>query len=245
MLKAVILTGGLGTRLKPLTDEMPKCMLPFKGMPFLHFVIADLCRGGMRDFVFACSYQWKNVRGYFQKGLNYKSRFTYSIEDRPRGSANALRMASNRIGYDAPFLVVNGDTLIQGLNAEQLLLAFAKSGKDICKVKAVDPLHNGKYEYAGVAVLSPKVLKDIISSDDNSLEKDYFPKYDVLDYEIDGFFFDIGTKDGMELGKRYLNGEKIELKKQELPEEELEIREDKENSEGEELPKKKLETKDK
>lgn len=219
MIKALILTGGLGTRLHPMTDDVPKCMLPFKGMPFLHFVISGLYKGGIRDFVFACSYKWQRVRGFFQTGLTYKSRFAYSIEDRPRGSGNAIRVAYNKVNNSAPVIVTNGDTLIQGLNAEKLLLAFAKSGKDICIVKAPNPLKNGEYEYAGVAVISPRVLRAIATGAGNSLEKDYFPKFKVLDYETDGFFFDIGTKEGIELTKRYLNGEKIELPEEEaLPE---------------------------
>ena len=86
----------------------------------------------------------------------------------------------------------------------------------------------GKFggEYVELSTLlkpSKNVLQDIARSDDNSLEKDFFPKYDSMDYEVDGFYFDIGTREGIEWAKRYLNGEKIELEKRELTEEERKI----------------------
>lgn len=210
MIKAVILAGGLGTRLRPATEDIAKPMIKIKGMPFLHFVISDFCKYGIRDFVLACSYHWTQIRNFFQTGLNYKARIAYSIENRPLGSANALRMAFNKIGTMAPFVVANGDTIVQNLDFEKLLLAFGKSGKDICCVRAPNPLKNGQYEFSGISILSTRVLQDIMNSTDNSLEKDYFPKFKIFDYEHNGFYFDIGTKEGFAITEKYLSGEKIE-----------------------------------
>lgn len=121
----VIMAGGLGTRLRPLTDERPKPMVNVGGRPLLETIILGLAEYGLRRFRIALNYKGDMIRAHFGDGSDFGVEVTY-LEERERlGTAGALRMLDD--APEAPFLVMNGDVLTR-LNFDHLLDFHAGHG---------------------------------------------------------------------------------------------------------------------
>ncbi|HDL85008.1 MAG TPA: D-glycero-D-manno-heptose 1-phosphate guanosyltransferase, partial [Candidatus Acetothermia bacterium] len=109
MMDAIILAGGLGTRLRPFTELVPKPMLRVGNRPFLEYVLDFLADGGAGTVCLAVSYRHQMIKDHFgsrYRGLN----LTYSIEPKPLGTGGAIRQALAEIS-GANVIVANGDTL--------------------------------------------------------------------------------------------------------------------------------------
>lgn len=107
---AVVLVGGEGTRLRPLTLDRPKPMLPIAGKPFLQHMLDRLARGGVTRVIFSCGYLPDAIVEHFGDGLPGGPAIEYAIEPEPLGTAGAIRFAAaGRV--DGPFLALNGDVL--------------------------------------------------------------------------------------------------------------------------------------
>ncbi len=110
-MQAVILAGGLGTRLGELTRDTPKVMLPFNGKPFLYYIISLLEKQGIKDIVLCIGYLGEQVKDFFGDGKKLGVNIKYSVESRQLlGTGGALRQA--RPLLDEYFLVLNGDTYL-------------------------------------------------------------------------------------------------------------------------------------
>jgi D-glycero-alpha-D-manno-heptose 1-phosphate guanylyltransferase len=107
--KAIVLAGGLGTRLAGVTGGTPKPMAPIGSRPFLEYLLDYLIEQDIEGAVLAVSYKWEAIRSHF--GTEYRSMpLAYSVEDRPLGTGGAIRQA---LGFfeDHESVVLNGDTL--------------------------------------------------------------------------------------------------------------------------------------
>lgn len=124
-MQAVILAGGLGTRLRPIIGDLPKGMAPVGGRPFLEYQIAMLRRQGFRRIVLCTGYRHDLIQAHFGTGEAWGVEMTYSLEHEPLGTAGALRHA--RPYLDSSFLVLNGDTYF-GADLS-LLVAFHHGGE--------------------------------------------------------------------------------------------------------------------
>lgn len=109
--EAVILAGGLGTRLQSTVPGLPKCMAPVAGRPFLEFVMEYLFRQGIKKCIFSLGYRSDAVVSYLQDNLAPSS-YALCTEDEPLGTGGAARNASGLVTGDN-FLLVNGDTLFE------------------------------------------------------------------------------------------------------------------------------------
>lgn len=109
-MKAFVLAGGLGTRLKPRFGDLPKGLAPIGGRPFLAHQLEWLVSHGVRDVVVCAGYGADQVRGELGDGAGLGARVVYSVETAPLGTGGALHHA--RAHVDGPALVVNGDTLV-------------------------------------------------------------------------------------------------------------------------------------
>jgi len=107
-MKAVILVGGFGTRLKPLTINTPKAMMPVLNTPFLEYVIRRLSRHNVKEIVLAISHLAQPIEDYFGNGNRLGASLSYTIEDTALGTAGAVKNAEEYLGNEA-FLVLNGD----------------------------------------------------------------------------------------------------------------------------------------
>lgn len=106
----MILAAGLGTRLRPLTEQTPKCMFKLGGKPVLEYTIEWLRRYGVNEVVINLHHVPEAVTGYFGDGTRWGMRFTYAIEPVLLGTAGAVKNVACFFG-DSPFLVWYGDNL--------------------------------------------------------------------------------------------------------------------------------------
>lgn len=109
-LKAVVMAGGFGTRLRPLTDEFPKPMLPVGDKPVLELIIGQLQNAGISKVQLTTHYKPDVIRTHFGDGSKFGMDIQYVNEDQPLGTAGALGLVP---ASDEPMLVVNGDVLTQ------------------------------------------------------------------------------------------------------------------------------------
>ena len=108
-MKAIILAGGLGTRLRPLTDETPKPLLPIKGLPIIEHAILNLKKHGIEDIILSIGFRAEKIQKYFGDGSKWGVKISYCIEDQPLGTGGALKKAAQ--GINETFVAINGDNL--------------------------------------------------------------------------------------------------------------------------------------
>lgn len=197
MTTAIILAGGLGTRLRPLTDKTPKPLLPIKGKPILEHAINNFKRHKITDIILSIGYKADRIKEYFKDGSQLGANISYCIEDEPLGTGGAIKQASE--GINEAFLAINGDNLAdfdwtqmmkehKENNAKITLALYpvddvtqygiAKlDGKKIVefiekpsKEQAPSNLNN-----AGAYIIEPETLK-ILPEGESSLERDCFEK---------------------------------------------------------------------
>ena len=110
-MRAVVLVGGFGTRLRPLTYTTPKPMLPIGHRPMIARLIDRLARGGVTDVVLALGFKPEPFVDAFPDGRCGDVRITYAVEPEPLDTAGAIRFAADAAGIDDTFIVANGDVL--------------------------------------------------------------------------------------------------------------------------------------
>ncbi len=119
----VLMAGGLGTRLRPLTQHTPKPMLPVGGRPLLENIIRNFVEQGYRRFFLSVNYKAEMVRDYFGDGSAFDAEISYLEEDKRLGTAGALSLLPNR--PHSPIIVMNGD-LLTAVNFQYLLKFHAE-----------------------------------------------------------------------------------------------------------------------
>ena len=110
-MKAVVLVGGEGTRLRPLTLSSPKQMLPIVGVPMIERVLGHLASHGIDDAVLSLGYLPDAFMEAYPDGRVAGMGLTYAVEPEPLDTAGAVRFAATFAGIDETFVVVNGDVL--------------------------------------------------------------------------------------------------------------------------------------
>ena len=108
-MKAVIMAGGEGTRLRPLTYNQPKPMIPMANRALMEHVVDLLRRHGFTDIVVTVGFQANAIQNYFGNGAEFGARMVYASEEAPLGTAGSVRNAMQQL--DEPFLVISGDVL--------------------------------------------------------------------------------------------------------------------------------------
>ncbi|PIC75946.1 alcohol dehydrogenase [Sporosarcina sp. P19] len=194
--KVVLMAGGLGTRLRPLTDTLPKPMLNVGNKPILETIIEGFKHYGFTNFIISVNYKKEMIMNYFQDGKHLGVNIEYIEETKRLGTAGALSLINNKL--KEPFFVMNGDLLTK-VNFEQLLEFHLET--ESCATMCVreheyqipygvietndhellsiieKPIHKS-YVNAGIYVFSPEVL-DYIPTDD------FFDMPELYKYLID------------------------------------------------------------
>ncbi|MGO4692880.1 nucleotidyltransferase family protein [Paenibacillus sp. 2TAB26] len=175
----VLMVGGLGTRLRPLTDDIPKPMLKVGDKPILETIIESFKNFGFKNFILSVNYKKEIIKDYFQNGRHLGVNIEYIEEDKRLGTAGALSLLDE--WPKAPFFVMNGDLLTK-INYEQLLDFHyeTKAAATICvreyeyqipygvietenhRLRSIveKPVHKN-FVNAGIYVLDPEVLRYI------------------------------------------------------------------------------------
>ncbi|QAT50342.1 NDP-sugar synthase [Caproiciproducens sp. NJN-50] len=220
-MKALFLAGGMGTRLKPLTDEIPKPMVPIMNRPLLERNMENLKKCGIREIVISTCYKSRYIREYFGDGSKFGLKIEYICEDLPLGTGGAIKKAGDL--FDDTFLVFNADILCSMDFMELVTFHQSRSAAVTIAVTQVDNPsaygvieqdENGyatsftekpraeeirsNYINAGVYVMEPEVLRGIPEGRPVSVERETFPALlrsgsKVAVYKSGSYWMDIGT----------------------------------------------------
>ena len=211
---AVILAGGLGNRLKPFTEVIPKPLLPIGGKAILQIQIERLRDNGFKKIYICTNYKSDYIEDFIGDGSRYGVSIVISKENKRLGTAGPLTLLKKYL--TEPFIVINGD-ILTSLDF-QIFYNFAiEKNSDMCLAikKDVTPYEFGniifdgddvlemqekpdiiKYILAGVYVVNPRVLKNIPDDEyygmDILINKLINDKKKVLKYEISEYWLDIG-----------------------------------------------------
>ena len=137
-MKAVILAGGLGTRLLPYTKTLPKPMLPLGKKPILEYVIKWIKKNGVKDIVLCVSYKHEKIKSYFKDGSKFGVSIEYAVSKKPLATAGQLKTAEKFV--DETFVCVYGDSIFD-FNLKNMILEHKRK-----KPSVTMSLYNYKFE---------------------------------------------------------------------------------------------------
>jgi NDP-sugar pyrophosphorylase family protein len=124
---AIILAGGKGERLRPLTDNRPKGMVEVGGRPILAYQVAWLKYHGIEEITISCGYLAGVIQDYFQRGERFGVQIHYAVEEVPLGRGGGFRLAMNGFETNEPVVGTNGDN-ITNLNLRDLIETHQRAG---------------------------------------------------------------------------------------------------------------------
>ena len=234
-MKAVILVGGLGTRLRPLSVNTPKAMMPVVNTPFLEYVIRRLSRHQIRHIVLAISHLAQPIENYLGDGSRFGISLSYSLEEEALGTAGAVKNAQKYL--DEAFLVLNGDVFTDLDITSMIAFHRQRQAKiTIALTPVADPTSYGLIETdnqgrvtrflekpdweqvttnminAGTYIMEAEVLDSIPQQTQFSFEHQVFPPLLARGEPIyacpsDCYWMDIGTPEKYhQLNRDLLNG---------------------------------------
>jgi mannose-1-phosphate guanylyltransferase len=225
-MQAVILVGGEGTRLRPLTSTVPKPVVPLVDRPFITFMLEWLSRHGIDDVIMSCGFLATSVRNVLGDGAGLGLRLRFVEEPDPRGTAGALKFASSML--DERFLMLNGDVLTDidltaqiaqheqtGAKATLALVPVSdpsayglvhlnedRSVRDFVEKPNPDAIDTNLIS-AGAYVLEREILELVAPDRNVSIEREVWPLLvgdGLYGFASDSYWLDIGTP------SRYLQG---------------------------------------
>jgi len=238
-MQALILAGGLGTRLRKIVNNIPKVMVSIKEKPFLEYLILQLKKYNLNDIILCTGYLKEKIMDYFGDDNHLGVNIIYSQEIKPLGTGGAIKFAEHLVLEDN-FLVMNGDSFFD-IDLDKLIsyhfdkkaiatMALVKV-KDTRRFGVVKISKNGKIKSfteksektdsilvnSGIYVLNKEIFKYIPECKPISLEKEVFPKliYSNRFYGIsfNNYFIDIGIPEEY---KRLQENSKCLIKLQKL-----------------------------
>jgi len=238
-MKAVVMAGGEGTRLRPLTSNQPKPMVPVVGKPCMEHILELLREHGMSDVIVTVAFLPQAIRSYFGQGESLGMQIGYSVEESPLGTAGSVRLAARQL--DETFLVISGDALCD-VDLSKLVAFHKEKGAAVTiGLKSVDnPLEfgivvtdeDGRIERflekpswgqvfsdtinTGIYVLEPEVLKHVPTDRSYDFSKELFPYLlemgrPMYGYIMDGYWQDIGNLDQFRTANFDALDEKVRL----------------------------------
>jgi mannose-1-phosphate guanylyltransferase len=221
-MKGLILVGGYGTRLRPLTLTLPKPLVEFANRPMILHQIEALANAGVTDIVLAVNYRPEVMVGTLKKyEAAYGVSITFSVEEEPLGTAGPLKLAEKVLKKDdSPFFVLNSDVICDYPFAELAKFHKAHGGAGTIVATKVDEpskygviVHDrdtpnlidrfvekpvefvGNRINAGLYILNPEVI-DLIDMKPTSIEKETFPilveRKSLYSFDLEGYWMDVG-----------------------------------------------------
>jgi mannose-1-phosphate guanylyltransferase/phosphomannomutase len=221
--KAVVMAGGEGTRLRPLTSNQPKPMVPIVGKPCMEHIVELLKKHGFDDVIVTVAFMPQAIRGYFGAGESLGVSIRYSVEESPAGTAGSVKLAEEAL--DETFLVISGDALCDFDLGELIRFHREQGGVATLGLKSVpNPLEfgivvtdeDGRVERflekpswgqvftdtinTGIYVLEPEVLRHVPTDRAFDFSKELFPLLlemgkPLFGYVAEGYWQDIGNLD--------------------------------------------------
>lgn len=231
-MKAVILAGGFGTRLRPLSCTRPKLLFPIGNKPLLDWTLKNLAGSNVKEVILAVNYM-AEVFIHRYGNTAYKMKLHYSRETVPLGTGGPIKKAEDTIGHDEPFLVLNGD-IFTTINYAEVVKRHEENDAvaSIMLYEVEDPSRYGTVERtknnrvvrfvekppkgkapsnlvnAGIYVLEPEIFNFIPEGKRVSIEREVFPKLaakkKLYAYDFDGLWIDIGKHEDFLRANRLL-----------------------------------------
>src|SRR5262245_63527804 len=238
-MKAVVMAGGEGTRLRPLTSNQPKPMVPIVGKPCIEHILELLKQHGLEDVIVTVAFMPQAIRSYFGNGDTLGLTIEYSVEESPLGTAGSVRLASGRL--DETFLVISGDALCDVDLTDLIRYHREKQAAVTIGLKSVEnPLEfgivvtdeDGRIERflgkpswsqvfsdtinTGIYVLEPEVLRHVPADGPYDFSKELFPLLLEMGRPLYGYVFedywqDIGNLDQFRQANFYVLDEEVRL----------------------------------
>lgn len=216
--QAIILAGGKGTRLRPLTYEIPKVMIPLKGKPFLEHLIEMLKSYDITDIIISVGYLKDQIKEYFGDGKKFGVRIRYLEEATALGTAGCLKLAKERGMIKSTFVMMNGDEYKEvdiddmiSFHKKQCVLATIglkttdtpqNYGVAVMQGSRITRFVEKPKEFvsnlfsAGIYVLEPEII-NLIPEGFSMVEYDLFPllasENNLAGYPFKGRWYDLGT----------------------------------------------------
>ncbi|WP_051453563.1 sugar phosphate nucleotidyltransferase [Hippea sp. KM1] len=236
-MKAVVMAGGFGTRMQPLTHSIPKPMLPVVNRPMMEYVIRALASVGITDIVVLLYFKPDVIRDYFKDGSKWHVNIHYVLPDGDYGTAGAVKQA--REFLDTPFIVMSGDVVSDFDLRGMVEFHKSRDSKITIGLTSVDnPLQfgvviadeDGKIERfvekpswgevisdtinTGIYVIEPEILDYIPSKSAFDFAKNLFPLLmregvDIMGYNFDGYWRDVGNPDSYRFVHRDIFSKKL------------------------------------
>lgn len=221
-MRAVIMAGGEGKRLKTVTGELPKPMVPLLGRPMMEHIVELLRLNGITDICAALKYNPQPIMDYFGDGAAFGVHMEYRLEDSPLGTAGGVKNCSGFYGSD-DFLVISGDAACD-FDLKKLIYAHSsrRPAATIALYRSSSPLRYGlavtdtdgmvqafiekpgwervvtDLVNTGIYIISPRVMRYVPDGAPYDFAKDLFPLIldlgeDILGFAMDGYWCDVGT----------------------------------------------------
>ncbi len=230
--QVVILAGGLGTRLRPITETVPKPMVPVNGRPFLHWQLEDVKRQGYQNVLLLVAYLGEQVEAHFGDGQMHGLKIQYAYEKEPLGTGGALKNALSLLQDE--FILLNGDSYLVA-PFDEMGRAFDTGGfdavvsvydnrdpvpvipnlkvgggrvldyeKDAGPAKGFDRIDSGVYVMKRALVEAQTETRFMLAD----LWKPLIPRGRLGAFDVPVRFYDIGTIERLAEFERYLKGDK-------------------------------------
>lgn len=220
-MQAVILAGGKGTRLHPLTTNIPKPMVPFFDRPVMEHCVKLLAKHGVKDIIVTVSYLAKDIMHYFGDGSRWGVKIRYSVESEPLGTAGGVKLVQNMI--NDTFIVVSGDAITdfdlsnaieKHKSASAIASLILYEVEDPSQFGLVECTGDGKITRflekpksteiftntvnTGIYIMEPQVLSSIPYNEVHDFARDLFPRLmnnsePLYGFSLDGYWCDVGN----------------------------------------------------
>lgn len=227
--EVIILAGGLGTRLQPVIEGLPKAMAPVRGRPFLEYLLDYLAESGLTHAIMSTGHLSDIIQDHFRE--KYRGiKISYAFEDKPLGTGGAVVNAGKMVQKEQYF-VMNGDTLFRAdmrkmysthRDKKADITIALREAEDVSRYGCINMEEKGRiitfsekekkkgggWINGGIYLMNKSVISDAELPVIFSLEKDLFPSilgdHDVYGFTDDAYFIDIGTPEDYERAQHEL-----------------------------------------
>ena len=240
-MKAVVMAGGFGTRIQPLTHSRPKPMLPIMNKPMMEHTMMMLKDLGIKEFIILLYFKPEIIQDYFKDGSEFGIKITYVVPDGDYGTAGAVKLAQEHIGDDN-FIIVSGD-LVTDFDFKKLIdfHESKKSKLSIGLTSVENPLQFGvvisneddviekfleKPSWGevfsdtintGIYIIEPEILNYIPQNENFDFAKDLFPllmqkDIDLMGHNLSGYWRDVGNPDSYREAYEDILSDRVDFK---------------------------------
>jgi D-glycero-alpha-D-manno-heptose 1-phosphate guanylyltransferase len=225
-MEAIVLAGGLGTRLSSSIPSLPKTLAPIGEVPFLKLILNFLRKQGVNKIVFALGHRSEQVVSYLESSPRFEFEYIYSVEELPLGTGGAIQKALEQCDL-SPVLILNGDTFVEFDLADAL--TATKGSNAVITTRLDDARRYGQVLSKGNKVIAfsrdstikkasvstgaylveNKLMRNVTLHPPFSFEADFLTNPEVAStfqsFEIKGRFIDIGIPEDFQKAQEYLS----------------------------------------